>query len=1061
MAIVAQSNRSSPGFLAGSGAARHGHGSSDDATDAYFLLIDPDTDLIVEISDALLYAIARPRAELVGKTWSRVLPEAAKPKNIAAWRASVARIRALRTTDIAPVQRFPVRRFRDGREIVERRYWSVSNAPVFDDGGKIEFIVHRLLDVTDLIDDSALAAAIPPPCRQVLPLALDIDADEHGLALRSAAERLFESDSLLATACRLARIGAWSIDLRIGLATWSPLLREMLQIVPATRSSVGATRALFANTDPDFFAAALERCIADGSAFDLEFETVTPDGAALYVRAIGEAHRDTSGALIGVHGGIQDITASHRILRRLSHSEHRLGVALDAAQLGEWSTQAGGGAAQRSAGYTRCFGYGGPLAEWTTAKFFFEHVHPDDRERVYDHLCVNGRQHGKYDIEYRVVWPDGTVHWLWTKGSFADGTAAGIVTEVTARRQSEEQLRLLEMSVANTNDIVLITETDVANDPGQRIVFVNKAFELHTGYRRDEVIGRSPRMFQGPQTDRSELDRLHAAIHDRQAVRVEIVNYTKAGTPIWLELDIVPMVEPDGTQTRFVSVQRDVTERRRVQERLVEQAALIDAASDAIIVRSIDGKVEFWNHGAERLYGWSPAETLGRTVQSLVYDDLRAFDAAIATVLETGSWTGEMTQRARDGTALQVDGRWTLARDATGAPTSILAINTDISARKQMEAQLRQSRRLEAIGQLTGGVAHDFNNLLTVILGTAEVLSTQLRASSEQQELAAMICEAAQRGADLTRRLLAFARRQNLQPSTTDLNALIAEVHALLQRSIGEDIGMTLDLAADLCRASVDRAALHVAVLNICLNARDAMPGGGTITIATANLDVAAGDPAGAVPGRYAMIAVSDTGTGISAADLPHVFDPFFTTKPIGKGTGLGLSTVYGFVHQSGGFLQIASEPGAGTVVRIFLPEARQPAIAADDAGAAATLPIGSEHILIVEDDELVRHHVGSQLRSLGYQVAAVTNGPEALALLSTPTRIDLMFTDVIMPGGLNGRELAERAMALRAGLRILYTSGYSENAFTTGSTCGSGDHFLQKPYRRFELANKIRDALE
>lgn len=505
-------------------------------------------------------------------------------------------------------------------------------------------------------------------------------------------------------------------------------------------------------------------------------------------------------------------------------------------------------------------------------------------------------------------------------------------------------------------------------------------------------------------------------------------------------------------------------QRREADQRLREQASLLDKASDAILVRGIDHRIQFWNQGAARLYGWSAAEAVGRSIESLLYDDPTAFREATGAVIANGVWQGRITQRHRDGRRIVVEGHWTLVTDEHGHPHSILAINTDISARLAMEQRMEQSQRLEAIGQLTGGVAHDFNNLLTVIQGNAELLAEKLVGDARLGTLAEMIGSAAQKGADLTHRLLAVARRQALDPQPVDVNALIRGMSTLLRRTLREDIEFRLIEHPHLAPALVDASELEGALLNLCLNARDAMSSGGMLVIETAMLSIDAGfarDHTDVVAGDYVMVAVSDTGCGIPAEHLDRVFDPFFTTKDFGKGTGLGLSMVYGFVTQSRGYVRIYSEPGQGTTVRMCLPQAvGVGGVPRAPTAVTGSEPSGREHILMVEDDDLVRRHVEAQLHELGYRVTAVSNGPDALERLWDSPDIDLLFTDVIMPGGMNGPQLVEAAHRLRPGLPVLYTSGYTENAIVHQGRLDPDVFLLNKPYRRLELARKLRLVL-
>ena len=382
----------------------------------------------------------------------------------------------------------------------------------------------------------------------------------------------------------------------------------------------------------------------------------------------------------------------------------------------------------------------------------------------------------------------------------------------------------------------------------------------------------------------------------------------------------------------------------------------------------------------------------------------------------------------------------------------------------EQQQQLTQSQKMEAVGQLTGGIAHDFNNILTVIAGTIEILADAVADQPDLAELTAMVDDAAQRGAELTQRLLAFARKQPLHPRVTDINELVIGAARLLRPTLGEHVEIESMLEDDAWPTLVDPGQLTTALVNLAVNSRDAMPNGGKLTLETGNvyLDEAYAEVHREVaPGAYVMVAVSDNGTGIPAAILDKVFDPFFTTKEVGKGTGLGLSMVYGFVKQSGGHIKIYCEEGHGTSIKLYLPRATGREIDAVDLAKAPPTQGGTEIILVVEDDPLVRQYVITQLVGLGYRAIPAANADEALLLIDQGTACDLLFTDVIMPGSRNGRELAGEVMQRRPGVKVLYTSGYSQSAIIHNGRLDPGVLLLTKPYRRADLARMIRIALE
>ena len=402
--------------------------------------------------------------------------------------------------------------------------------------------------------------------------------------------------------------------------------------------------------------------------------------------------------------------------------------------------------------------------------------------------------------------------------------------------------------------------------------------------------------------------------------------------------------------------------------------------------------------------------------------------------------------------------------NAYPSPEGLSIYFRDITGQRLLAEQMIQAQKLESLGRLTGGVAHDFNNLLTVILGNAELLVEQSAPTSTQHMLSEMIFGAAQRGADMTQRLLAFSRKQALEPLPSDLNVLVSNMDQLLRHTLGGQVDIQMVRAPGLWTTLVDPGQLESGLLNLAINARDAMPDGGRLTIETANAeldDAYAARHSDVMPGQYVMLAVSDTGSGIAPEVLARVFEPFFTTKQMGKGTGLGLAMVYGFVKQSKGHIAIYSEPGRGTTVKVYLPRLN----GAEAVAAPATTPElvhggANQLILLAEDDAMVRAFARGQLQELGYRVIEAASGPLALDLLRAHDDVDLLLTDVVMPGGMTGRQLADAARALRPALPVLYTSGYTENAIVHHGRLDPGVILLSKPYRRADLAQKVAFAL-
>jgi PAS domain S-box-containing protein len=515
-------------------------------------------------------------------------------------------------------------------------------------------------------------------------------------------------------------------------------------------------------------------------------------------------------------------------------------------------------------------------------------------------------------------------------------------------------------------------------------------------------------------------------------------------------------------------------ERERAADLLRGQKMTLDATiasmADAVLVADHNRKIIVANPAAKALFGDRQdvgSEDWQRINQRFLPDGVTPFpphEAPMARALagESVENVEIVLRRVGSDKCVHLIANGRPLHDPTGAPEGAVMVYRDVTEAKETERLLRQSQKMDAIGQLTGGIAHDFNNILTVIIGMTEILGEELVGDPKIGSIAKTISQAADRGAELTQRLLAFARKQPLRPREADVNALIIDATSLLRAALGEQIEIESLLDENAVHALVDMPQLTTALLNLAVNARDAMPDGGRLTLETGNvlLDRNSIDAREEVrPGRYVMIAVTDNGAGIPASIQDKVFEPFFTTKAVGKGTGLGLSMVYGFVKQSGGHVSIDSEEGRGTSIKIYLPQAP-----AQTGNPAATQPAGSaggrETILVVEDDALVRKYVTAQLESLGYRTLEAANGTDALAIVDSDVGFELLFTDVIMPGAMNGRALAEQAVQRRPALKVLFTSGYTENAILNNGCLPAGVLLLPKPYRKAALAQMVRQAV-
>jgi PAS domain S-box-containing protein len=518
------------------------------------------------------------------------------------------------------------------------------------------------------------------------------------------------------------------------------------------------------------------------------------------------------------------------------------------------------------------------------------------------------------------------------------------------------------------------------------------------------------------------------------------------------------------------TLEQQVTQRTAAltqSERQFQQ--LVAGVTDyAIYMLDPNGHIISWNPGAERIKGYLSSEIIGKHFSNFYTEEDREAGTpkrALHLAATRGKFEGEGWRMRKDGTRFWASVLIDPIRDASGTLVGYAKVTRDMTEYRAMQEQLHQSQKMEAIGQLTGGVAHDFNNLLTVILGNLDAIWRHLPAEDSRLRRAVdQASRGAQRAATLTQQLLAFARRQPLNPKPCDINRLVADMSDLMRRTLGENVAVETVLAGGLWRVDVDEHQLESAILNLAVNSRDAMPEGGKLTIETANAhldDTYTGNFAEISPGQYVVICVSDTGTGMPRDVLARAFDPFFTTKPIGQGTGLGLSQVYGFVKQSNGHIKLYSEAGQGTTAKIYLPRLVDGLIE-EEPERPAVIPEGraDETILVVEDDDDVRIYSTESLRELKFNVLEASSAESALRILDRHPEISLLFTDVGLPGA-NGRELVEAAHRRRPDLKVLFTTGYARNAIVHQGRLDPGVHLLTKPFTRAQLAARIREVLD
>ena len=719
--------------------------------------------------------------------------------------------------------------------------------------------------------------------------------------------------------------------------------------------------------------------------------------------------------------------------------------------------------------------YGRPAsAFYADPKLFMNIVHPEDRPRVAQTL-PELIEKGTMTIQYRIVRPDGEVRWLDDNAAIArdaDGQVVrftGVAIDITDRKTHHAQFLAKPEQLEELVHALDLLPVMVRKLDGE-ILLWGRGLEALYGWPVEEAVGRISHELLATEFP-VPLPEIQAELLDTGVWRGELVNTHRDGCRVVVASQWALYRREGGDPAWVLVFNSDITETRRAQAMLKEREALLrsilDTAPDAIVTIDETAIIQSFSNAAEKLFGYTPGEVIGCNVKMLMpAPHHENHDGYLAGYLRTGEkriiGVGRQVKgRRKDGTIFPMD--LAVGEVTLGGTHIFTGFIRDLTARVKMEEDLRQAQKMEAVGQLTGGVAHDFNNILTVISGNLEILERRLT-DAEHRDILNEAQEASKLGGELTKRLLAFGRRQPLNPKPTDLNALAEGMTEMLRRSLGETVEIEIRLADGLPMIMADPGQIENALLNLAINARDAMPNGGRLVVQTAPAEIDRDYAAAFVdvlPGKYVTLAVTDTGTGMSPEVRQRAFEPFYTTKGPGEGSGLGLSMIYGFVKQSGGHVQLYSELGHGTTVRLFLPEyAGDASAVAERAPASIARTASGETVLVVEDDQRVRRVSVRRLRELGYTVIEADSGPAALLVLDREEPIDVLFTDVVMPGGMTGIDLAHEARRRRPELKILFTSGYAESTTVESARLTTDAGWLGKPYSINELDAKLRDLL-
>ncbi|MFN0085609.1 MAG: PAS domain S-box protein [Blastocatellia bacterium] len=774
--------------------------------------------------------------------------------------------------------------------------------------------------------------------------------------------------------------------------------------------------------------------------------------------------RDEAGNPKEILCTMQDVTERRQSEGLLRESEERLRLAMSAARMGAWEWNP-------ATGRLICDEYVRTVIDLPAQDMeaWLERVYPEDRAAVAAEarrLAAGGEIQ---NLQFRVVDETGKVRWVQTWGmglgnaSGRPGRLIGVLREITEWKQSEEYSRLLSSVVRNSQDGILITTAQL-DPPGPEILSVNPAFCAMTGYSEDELIGATPRLLQGEKTSREFLDRMREQLRGGEGFSGETINYRKDGTEYSVDWQITPVRDLSGEITHFISIQRNISASRRNEERLRQQAALLDGAQDAIIIRDIREGIVYWNQGAERLYGWTAEEARGRMLEELLHRDVpHEYEKARATLISHGKWHGELRQVTKDGREVVVECRWTAINDAEQKLKSILVINTDVTEKKRLESMAMRAQRLESIGALASGIAHDLNNVLAPILMALHTLQQRFTDENSQRWLS-LIHKSAERGRDLIDQVLSFAKGVEGERAPLQVSLLITDIEKILKETLPRNIELQVILPEGLWTVIGDTTQIHQVLMNLCINARDAMPAGGRLLIKARNRYLVEEEERLVTNPRqkqYVRITVADTGVGIPPEILDRVFDPFFTTKGKGQGSGLGLAMVQGIVRGHGGFVNVLSRPGQGTEFKIYIPAQDLP-IPEHAVEILVDLPSGNGELILVVDDEAdIREVTSRTLENNGYRVLVACDGAEAIEIFREHVGdIQLVLTDMVMPN-LDGPGAIRAFKEINPDIRVVATSGVKTTGKLAEATREGVKTFLPKPYTADLLLSVIAETLD
>lgn len=906
-----------------------------------------------------------------------------------------------------------------------------------------EWYHSALLDDSDNLI-SILSLAQDVTTRKQLKKAQQVSKERLQLALEGSGDGLWDwditSDEVYLSPQWLAMLGYEVNELPGHVSTWENLIHPK---------------------DKPWVMELLEAHLQDGEVpYTFDYRMRTQSGEWKWIANYGKVVvRDPDGTPLRMSGTHKDISERKKIEETLWESEERYALAVRGSQDGLWDWDIHTNAVYLSPRFKEIMGYQDhELA--SEFKAWESQIHPEDHDLVLAKIEDHLKSHLPYDIEYRLRTKQGDYLWVHARGQAIwnkDGVPlrmAGSISDISERKHTEVALRRQALIFQSIKDGVILT------DSAGCIIDWNPAAETIFGYTKAEVLGQTPDILHQPGESVTLTQQIIDDMKREGQWSGEIAFVRKNGTIGLCETVVVPLLDQNGQFVATIGLNHDITERQKAEKQIHEQAALLNITTDATMVRSLDHKILFWNQGAERLYGWQAKDVLGRNVNDLLYpESLTQLEDIQNALRENGTWQGELQQVTHSGQEIVVDSRWTLMQDDNRQPSSILVVNTDITEKKQLEAQYLRAQRLESIGTLAGGIAHDLNNILTPIVGIAGLLPLKIPHLDEQsQHLIEMMQISAHRGADLVQQVLSFSRGIENKRITLQVGHLLSEVKDFAEKTFPKNIKLHINLPSDLGMVSGDATQLHQMLMNLCVNAHDAMPHGGTLSFSAENFLIDenyAQMLLEAQVGPYIILSVADTGVGMAPETLERIFDPFFTTKEVGSGTGLGLSTLMGIVKSHGGFVKVDSQLGSGTQFSVYLP-------VVEDNNTAQTEALEhvnglGELILVVDDEAPIREIAKATLEAYNYKVITAQTGIEAIAqYVQHQDDIDAVLMDMMMPE-MDGTTAIQTLKALDPQVKIIVATGLVSKEQNPTDIDLKSDALLSKPYTAETLLNTLK----